>query len=114
MKGHRSLAVLFPFLLVFLGYADDGSAASVKLRYGFKTGAVYRVTEQHHDVGKTVTEMNMMGQQGTMGQMTTNSPEAVAPNAAQAIQRRLQAMRGQASPYATRGIGGGGERGVNA
>lgn len=38
-------------------------AASVKLRYGFKAGAVYKVTEQHHDVGKSVTEMNVMGQQ---------------------------------------------------
>jgi len=52
-----------PFVILFLslGHAAHCSAASAKLRYGFTPGAVYRVNEQHHDVGKTVTEMNMMG-----------------------------------------------------
>lgn len=41
-------------------------AASVKLRYGFKPGAVYAVHEQHHDVGKSIVEMDIMGQRQSM------------------------------------------------
>ena len=52
-------------LIVLVGVSGAGTveAASIKLRYGFKQGTVYRVTEQNHDVGKSVTEMNVMGQQ---------------------------------------------------
>jgi hypothetical protein len=52
-------------LIVLVGVSGAGTteAASIKLRYGFKQGAAYRVTEQNHDVGKSVTEMNVMGQQ---------------------------------------------------
>ncbi len=58
--------VRFIFAVVFLsaclllsGLAD---ASSVRLQYGFEPGEVYKVSERHHDVGKTVTEMNIMGQ----------------------------------------------------
>jgi hypothetical protein len=45
-----------------VSWSFDAGASSVRLTYGFTPGAVYRVTERHHDVGNTVTEMNMMGQ----------------------------------------------------
>lgn len=45
-----------------ISWPVDAMASKVRMTYGFKVGAVYRVTEQHHDVGKTVTQMNMMGQ----------------------------------------------------
>lgn len=38
-------------------------AASVTLRHGFKDGASYSVKQLYHDVSKSVTEMNIMGQQ---------------------------------------------------
>lgn len=57
------LPVLSVCVFVSNGWVGECGAASVKLRYGFKPGAIYRVTEQHHDVGKMVTEMNVMGQQ---------------------------------------------------
>lgn len=63
MRGQRFWTSAIVVVIATLGWASYCTAASVKLRYGFKPGAVYRVTEQHHDVGKTVTEMNMMGQQ---------------------------------------------------
>ena len=49
-------------LMFFLVMGSPAAASSVRMTYGFKPGSVYRVTEKHHDVGKTVTEMNMMGQ----------------------------------------------------
>lgn len=49
-------------LFMAVSWNADAGASSVRMTYGFKPGAVYRVTEQHHDVGKTVTEMNLMGQ----------------------------------------------------
>ena len=49
------------FFLVVSG-TGDVAASSARLNYGFKPGVTYKVTERHHDVGKTVTEMNMMGQ----------------------------------------------------
>ena len=49
------------FFLVVSG-TGDAVASSARLNYGFKPGVTYKVTERHHDVGKTVTEMNMMGQ----------------------------------------------------
>ena len=63
MKGVRGCAwsVIFSFFLV-VSWAVHAGASSVRMTYGFKPGSVYRVTEQHHDVGKTVTEMDMMGQ----------------------------------------------------
>jgi hypothetical protein len=66
MKRSRTfLTIIVMCLLLSLVWVVNGQAASAKLRYGFKPGTVYRVTQQHHDVGKTVTEMNMMGQQQT-------------------------------------------------
>ncbi len=59
------LTVLSVCFFVLSVQVADSTAASVTLRYGFVPGAVYRVTEQHHNVGKTVTEMNIMGQQQT-------------------------------------------------
>lgn len=41
-------------------------AASAKLRYGFKPGAVYAVHEQYHDVGKSIVDMEIMGQRQSM------------------------------------------------
>jgi len=41
-------------------------AASATLRYGFKDGATYQVKQQYHNIGTSVTTMNMMGQQQTM------------------------------------------------
>jgi hypothetical protein len=49
-------------LFLAVSWNTNVGASSARMTYGFKPGAVYRVTEQHHDVGKTVTEMNMMGQ----------------------------------------------------
>jgi hypothetical protein len=63
----KKLTVRFGAVMVCavlaLFWVGESEAASVKLRYGFKAGATYRVTEQNHDVGKSVTEMNIMGQQ---------------------------------------------------
>jgi hypothetical protein len=59
------VAALAAGLLVLGAAVADSQAAAVTLRYGFAPGATYRVTEQYHDVGKTVTEMNIMGQQQT-------------------------------------------------
>jgi hypothetical protein len=63
----KKLTVRFGAVIVCavlaLFWVGESEAASVKLRYGFKAGATYRVTEQNHDVGKSVTEMNIMGQQ---------------------------------------------------
>jgi len=63
MKGHLASfgSVVVAFSLTLFPAADSG-AASARLSYGFKPGVAYRVTEQNHDVGKTVTEMDMMGQ----------------------------------------------------
>lgn len=41
-------------------------ADSATLRYGFRDGATYAVKQQYHNVGTSVTTMNMMGQQQTM------------------------------------------------
>ena len=49
-------------LALSMSWPADAGASSVRMSYGFKPGAVYRVTEKHHDVGKSVTEMTMMGQ----------------------------------------------------
>ncbi|MFC1747450.1 hypothetical protein ACFL2V_01445 [Pseudomonadota bacterium] len=37
-------------------------AQSATLKYGFKKGATYQVKQVNHDVGKSVTEMEFMGQ----------------------------------------------------
>ena len=58
--GWRSF--IFTVSLLVLCGPNIAGASSVRMSYGFKTGTVYKVTEKHHDVGKTVTEMNMMGQ----------------------------------------------------
>ena len=63
MKGRgRSLGFLIISSFLIMSWPADSGASSARLTYGFKPGKVYRVTEQHHDVGKTVTEMDMMGQ----------------------------------------------------
>lgn len=41
-------------------------AAGVKLRYGFHGGGAYHVHELHHDIGKSIVEMEMMGQHQKM------------------------------------------------
>lgn len=59
------MRVLLRPILAFVVVAACGTeagAASARLSYGFRPGEVYRVTEQYHDVGTTVTEVNMMGQ----------------------------------------------------
>ena len=63
MKGSGGYlwCVALSFFLVVSG-TGDAVASSARLNYGFKPGVTYKVTERHHDVGKTVTEMNMMGQ----------------------------------------------------
>jgi len=50
--------ILFPGVL----WTGDAAAFSVRMTYGFAPGEVYKVTEQYHDVGKTVTVMDMLGQ----------------------------------------------------
>jgi hypothetical protein len=63
MKGTgASLWCAIVSLLLAVSWSFDAGASSVRMTYGFTPGAVYRVTERHHDVGKTITEMNMMGQ----------------------------------------------------
>jgi hypothetical protein len=62
MKYGKLTRLLILSFFLALSWTKGAEAASVRLSYGFKPGAVYRVTEQQHDVGKTVTEMNMMGQ----------------------------------------------------
>jgi hypothetical protein len=54
-----SAVVFLSVCFLLPGLAD---AFSVRLQYGFKPGEMYKVTERHHDVGKTVTEMDVMGQ----------------------------------------------------
>jgi hypothetical protein len=56
------VSILLAMFWLVLSSPGQAMASSVRMTYGFKPGAVYKVTEQHHDVGKTVTEMNMMGQ----------------------------------------------------
>lgn len=63
MKGiERFLSCSAASLFLVVSLTAEAPAASVRMAYDFKPGAVYRVTERHHDVGKTVTEMTMMGQ----------------------------------------------------
>lgn len=52
-----------PLLLLALFGVQQAQADSITLRHGFREGANYNVTQLYHDVGKSVTEMNMMGQQ---------------------------------------------------
>jgi hypothetical protein len=52
---------LIPLTLSLL-CVEAVQAASVTLRHGFKDGATYTVRQLYHDVSKSVTEMNMMGQ----------------------------------------------------
>jgi hypothetical protein len=60
--GKWWLCSIITVMLLILPGPDNAAASSVRMAYGFKPGAVYKVTERHHDVGKTITEMNMMGQ----------------------------------------------------
>lgn len=53
-------------LTALLAAAPTLQAASAELRYGFRDGATYQVKQQYHNVGSSVTTMNMMGQQQTM------------------------------------------------
>jgi hypothetical protein len=58
--GYLCWVVVSCFLMV--SGAGDAGASSARLNYGFKPGVTYKVAERHHDVGKTVTEMDIMGQ----------------------------------------------------
>lgn len=63
--GNTRWLVVGSFLLLswlVMSWTTDAGASSVRMTYGFTPNVVYKVTEQHHDVGKTITEMNMMGQ----------------------------------------------------
>jgi hypothetical protein len=60
-SGGNLWPAVISFFLVVSGTGNAG-ASSARLNYGFQPGVTYKVTERHHDVGKTVTEMNMMGQ----------------------------------------------------
>lgn len=57
---------LFTLLTAGLLPAGIVEAASATLRYGFKDSATYAVKQQYHNVGSSVTTMNMMGQEQTM------------------------------------------------
>ncbi len=63
MKKFAGL-ILLP--LTCLLTSNAALAASATLRYGFKDGATYTVKQQYHNVGTSVTTMNMMGQERTM------------------------------------------------
>ena len=52
------LGISTTFAFGSMGSAHAGSA---KLRYGFKPGASYKVTEKSHSVSKSITEMDVMG-----------------------------------------------------
>ncbi|UCF30550.1 MAG: hypothetical protein JSV26_10940 [bacterium] len=56
-------AVFLTVILLAAGLPTEASGGSARLRYGFSPGKSYRVREMHHDVGKTVTVMNVMGQE---------------------------------------------------
>jgi len=63
MKDHGgSLGLWIVSFFLIMSLPADSAASSARLTYGFKPGVNYKVTEKHHDVGKTVTEMDMMGQ----------------------------------------------------
>lgn len=55
-------AALTAALCALLLACPASEAASARMRYGFKPGASYKVTDKDHNVGKTVTEINVMGQ----------------------------------------------------
>jgi len=54
--------LIAPLLTAALLSSPIAEAASVTLRHGFKSGATYRVNQVYHNVGNSVTEMEMMGQ----------------------------------------------------
>lgn len=64
--GVRTGIALLTLTLTLMVLSPAASAASAKLRYGFRPGAVYQVKQLYHDVGKSVVEINMMGQNQTM------------------------------------------------
>ena len=64
MNGRTRRTLLLSLLLLLP--LQSGWAASVKLRYGFHSGASYEVHELYHDVGSSTVEMEMMGQHQKM------------------------------------------------
>jgi len=54
--------IIAPLLTAALFATQTAEAASVTLRHGFKSGASYTVNQVYHNVGSSVSEMNMMGQ----------------------------------------------------
>lgn len=62
----KSTVWLFPILASGLLASTSLQAASATLRYGFKDGATYTVKQLYHNVGNSVTTMNMMGQEQTI------------------------------------------------
>ncbi len=66
MKMIRIQTVTVLFAVAVLAWAASAQAGAVKLRYGFKTGAIYAVVERYQDVGKSVTQMNIMGKNQTV------------------------------------------------
>ena len=62
MKHRR----IIPLLAASLLASQAVEAASATLRHGFKSGATYTVNQVYHNVGSSVTEMNMMGQKQVM------------------------------------------------
>jgi hypothetical protein len=49
-------------LCVLLLWVANAGAASVKMRYNYKPGESYKISEKNHDVSKSITEMSIMGQ----------------------------------------------------
>ena len=64
---HKFIGTLARLLfLTLLVTATSSWGASTKLRYGFKSGATYQVNTLHHNKGKSVVEMDFMGQKQVM------------------------------------------------
>ncbi|MCW8826686.1 MAG: hypothetical protein OQK78_09720 [Gammaproteobacteria bacterium] len=73
---HSNLAILSAVLITFSLNATQAWSESVNLRYKFDKGASYQVKQLHHDKGRSVTEMDMMGQKqkfDTPHERTSNS-----------------------------------------
>ena len=65
--NHRFNQLAVPlFILMLLTTATTSWGASIKLRYGFKSGATYQVNTLNHNKGKSVVEMDIMGNKQVM------------------------------------------------
>jgi hypothetical protein len=58
--------LITPLLSAALFTSQMVEAASVTLRHGFQNGAAYQVNQVYHNVGNSVTEINMMGRKQVM------------------------------------------------